>query len=483
MVLSRRAFLATGVAGGTASAFGQQKLYLDDPDRLWGSTHFGADWRQHTGGFWDGVDEASKPVMEAARRGIERIRKRDFELRITGPDGQPASGEIEIQHVEHEFQFGVNISGVPGDGPRILPHTRQTALEAADELFSIVRVGAHMSSQAEPGGPYRFDRVDRDVAWAKAHGKAMRYHSLIYQMMIPAWHWQVRTEAEWWPIMERYIAAVADRYGDDIHDYDAINEMVSNVRWRRDRPRLTFPPLHDPLISKRVIELCRKHLPDAVLVSLEDGWPADENGIWRAIYEFQKDLVATDAPFDAIGTQCHFYTYNDVPFQAGHPRSGPGAFTMASIGRGFDLLGSLGKPVFVPEHNPPSRNNNFWWTQPRLTDEEIASWTENFYTLAFSKPYIKQLVRWFLIDNVQGRGMDAGIVAENGGKKPVYYALRKLLKQTWSTHWQGTPDASGAVSIRGYHGTYEAKGRGFKPARFVVAENGPRRISVALKPS
>ena len=37
--------------------------------------------------------------------------------------------------------------------------------------------------------------------------------------------------------------------------------------------------------------------------------------------------------------------------------------------------------------------------------------------------------RWFTVDNLGGRGMDAGIVSEEGVFKPNYFALKKLIKE------------------------------------------------------
>ena len=66
--------------------------------------------------------------------------------------------------------------------------------------------------------------------------------------------------------------------------------------------------------------------------------------------------------------------------------------------------------------------------QPRFNEEEIAAWEVNYYTLIFSKPYIHQLTRWFVVDGHGGNALDGGLITVKGRKKPNYYALRKLIK-------------------------------------------------------
>lgn len=39
--------------------------------------------------FFDGVDDASRPVMDRARQQIEQIRKGDFEVALVDASGSP----------------------------------------------------------------------------------------------------------------------------------------------------------------------------------------------------------------------------------------------------------------------------------------------------------------------------------------------------------------------------------------------------------
>jgi len=429
--------------------------------------------------FFDGVDEASRPVMEEARRRIENIRKGDFTLRFVDRKGKAVSGRAEISLLNHEFQFGANLCPVtrlPAGNP-----ARETALEVIDELFNLVRVG-HFWSVEEPerGGPLNWEATDRDVKWALDHGKETRYHCLIYNMhyALPLWFREVKTTEEWWPLIEKRIKDVAARYREVIPEYDLINEMLMNLKWA-DKNNPTFPTLRDPATGARIFHIADRYLPEAKLAALETHLCTLQNPHYRNFFEYYRRLLELGAPVDVLGFQGHFYGAGAMPISEGHPRGGPGAFTMKAISDCLDHLATLGKPVHITEYNPPSRMKNRPGPQPGLSDEEIAAWTVNYHTLIFSKPYIDQLTRWFVIDGRGGNALDGGLVTVDGKKKANYHALKKLLKESWSTNWEGELK-DGKASFRGFFGKYEAKIPGFETAVFELNAGGKREKIIRL---
>jgi len=411
---------------------------------------------------FDGVDEASQPVMKEARDRIETVRKADFTIKLEDGAGRPVAGEVRVKLRRHAFDFGANLGGELFRSAKLPKETRAEALTVCDELFSIVRTGEQWCHhQAERGGPHGWDIIEPEVEWARAHGKAMRFHCLFYDLpwFLPKWHASVASADDWWPLMEAHVAAVAERYGTLIQEYDVINEMESTALTEQleSRSPTTFPRLKSPDVGAQTFEMTRRYLPRATLVSLEDGWPGIVSSpeLLEATRCYQEKLVSLSPDVDVVGTQCHFYAPDQTPFAQGHPRFGPKAFTMGFISEWLDRFGALGKPVHIPEFNPPSRRKEIDGPQPRLSDEEVAAWTVNFYTLVFSKPYVRQLTRWFLVDAVCGRGLDAGLVTQEGERKPAYHALKQLLKKEWITAASGRTDADGRFRFRGFLGTYD----------------------------
>ena len=62
---------------------------------------------------FDGVDEASRPVMEQARKRIEAIRKGDFRIVLVDPNGKPFAGRASVRLTRHAFRFGASAYGIP----------------------------------------------------------------------------------------------------------------------------------------------------------------------------------------------------------------------------------------------------------------------------------------------------------------------------------------------------------------------------------
>ena len=387
--------------------------------------------------FFDGVDEASRPVMEQARQRIEAIRKGDLRLRLLDPSGKPVAGRAAVRLARHEFRFGVSGLGIP----RLPEAARKQALEVVDEVFNTVTITNYWPEN-EPAlnGPRNWADADFMLQWAEAHGKTPRFHSMLFPMV--KWWEQVSSTEEWWRIVEARIRAIAERYGKRIHEYDVLNEVPSRAWiWSKDndptRDSKVFPHFAETANGARVFQLARRYLPDAELVDNDQTIATPASEPLKIHLKYNRDLLAAGAPIDVIGHQGHFYASGQMPFQEGHNSQGKGAFTMAVLDQGLDLLASLGKPVHITEFNPPSRDNKRKDPQPRLTDEEVAAWQVNYYTLAFSKPAVRQVTRWFLIDDLGGRGTDAGLITRDGKLKPAYYAMRKLLRETWSSSWEG----------------------------------------------
>ena len=434
--------------------------------------------------FFDGAGEDGKAVMQEARARIEKIRKGDFKVRLEGPDGSPLAGRADVQLLRHEFQWGGLLMGAGFEAPADSP-SRVQALKVVEELFSTAGVAnSWKATQPTRRGPMQWKMTDDMVAWANARGMDLRTHCLIYNFYpsIPAWYDTVKTTEEWWPLIENRIRTVAERYGNAIGEYNVINEMLMNRAWAAaNNPK--FPRLSDPAVGARIFQIARKYLPHATLVTLEAPYATmnASNTFFKEVFDYDAALLKLGAPVDVIGFQGHYFATGDMPFQVGNSKGGPGAFTMKSIGEGLDHLATLGKPIHITEFHPPSRSSKRDDPQPRLSPEETAAWAANYLTLVFSKPYIEQLIYYNIIDGTAGRAIDGGLVTKAGKLKLTYYAVRKLLKDEWNTHWQGEP-AGGAIALRGFFGRYVVQVDGYEPATFWLRAKGEREIIVRLAP-
>jgi hypothetical protein len=449
--------------------------------------------------FFDGLDDAGHEVMDKARQDIERIRKGDFTIQIVGPDGKPVRGEVEIRHVSHEFRFGCYASS----NPLFL------------DVFNAGRMNPHWSVIQKagdgPNGPYQWEHFDKLLNAAHAHDVAMRWHCLIYEeygtpkwidakfQNQPWWKDVPATEEQWWTLIERHLREVGThrRSADgkplgEFVEFDVINEtgskMWTNAHLEEAGKPVSFPSSHNRhpngwANAARMITLARQYMPQSRLVALEPWLMGDLNngmtkrvlGHFKKLFDRKSDhplirQVAED-PNVLLGYQGH---------TGAHDRA---VLSMARINAGFDRFAEFGKGMVITEFDPPcvsKEKSPEEFERIRLTPEEQAAWSVNFHTLAFSKPHISELMRWAWSDG-QDKKFDSGIVFANQKPKPEYFALKKLLKETWTTRWSGALDGNGAAEFHGFFGAYEVKAPSFKPHRIRLSVSDTRKPLVRLE--
>lgn len=449
--------------------------------------------------FFDGIDGAGREVMDQARQDIERIRKGDFKLRVVDADGTPIAGQVRLRHVRHEFRFG----GPFSENPLFL------------DLFNAGRMNPHwgviQKAEDGPAGPYQWDRFDKKLNAAHSRDISMRWHCLIYEehgsprwidaeyRSQPWWKNVPETEEQWWKLIERHLREVGTHRRPcdgkplgEFFEFDVINETGSRM-WTNERLEAAgkpaaFPSAHNRhpngwKNAARMMTLARQYMPKSRLVALEP-WPMGDlnNGMTKRVlrhfsrlFDRQSDdplirQVAED-PQVLLGCQGHTGV---------HDRA---ALTMARVNAGLERFSQFGKEIAITEYDPPcvpKDKPQEEFERTRLTPEEQAAWSVNFHTLAFSKPYIGELMRWCWADG-QSMKQDAGIVFQNFRPKPEYFALKKLLTETWSTHWEGPLAADGSASFRGFFGTYEVEASGFKSRRVRLHAGDAQEQTVRLE--
>jgi GH35 family endo-1,4-beta-xylanase len=437
--------------------------------------------------FFDGVDDAEgHRVMEEARQRIEEIRKGDFSLTLVDESDTPVTGNVIINQVQHEFLFGAAMRATQAlRGNKQMEPAWLQARKVVKELFNVVTVNCHWGPTQPTMSIHDFSETDWMLQWAKENDLQVRGHALVYlnpAAYIPKWTNDIKSTEDWWALLEQHIKAITERYSGDFIEWDYLNEIRFQKPVRESEYPI-IPILDDPATAVRIYNICRKYFPDTRLLPLDQVmWTTTEtNTDVQQYLQLTRDIIAAGADFKAIGTQCHFYT-NLPSFQDGHHIAGPNTFRMKEISKGLDLLTEFNLPVYITEFNPPSRNGRTIEripVQASLSEAEVAAWSENYYTLAFSKPYIKELTCWFVIDGVGGRGLDAGFVRTDGTLKPLYYTMKKLLTKTWSTNWAGA--AKSASTFRGFYGTYEVQAPGYKAQKVELFENHERDIKVVLR--
>jgi endo-1,4-beta-xylanase len=153
-------------------------------------------------------------------------------------------------------------------------------------------------------GVFDFRRADALVAFAAAHGRAVRGHALVADKPLPGWltspllPW---SRDQLIAIMHEHIAAVVGRYRGRVAEWDVVNEafapdgsLARNV-WLR-----TIGPGYIELAFR----FAREADPGAALYLTDTGaeWPGRQQD---AIFALAADLRARGVSIDGVGFQNH----------------------------------------------------------------------------------------------------------------------------------------------------------------------------------
>lgn len=384
--------------------------------------------------------------------GIRAHRTSWETLKIADSQGRPLPGaSVEAELVRHEFLFGANGFMVDGFAR---PEENAKFARAFTAVFNFVTVPFYWKGIEPRRGVVRYDASSEPIyrrpppetvlAWAEKHGLTTKGHTLVWDNpahQLPDWLPAGPREREQliWQSVERTVS----RYGRRIPVWDVVNEAIArhvNVPMPRD-------------YVYRAFELANRLFPPGATLLINETtalW-SNDRGEYSPYYLLISNLLARGARVDAIGLQFHFFSealHRDV-------RNGK-ALTPEKVFRILDLYGRFGKPLHITEITIP--------TLPATPEGEQAQaeMTRDFYRAWFSHPNVEAVTWWNLVDETAVPGEDkwrGGLLRRDFSEKPSYAALRRLIREEWTTRFSGAADAGGSVAFRGFHGRYRLKVR------------------------
>ncbi|WP_304523823.1 endo-1,4-beta-xylanase [Actinoplanes sp. DH11] len=159
---------------------------------------------------------------------------------------------------------------------------------------------------------FTYAQADPLIAWAKANGRAVRGHTLVWHNQTPAW---VFTGADGQPMtatpedkelllsrLENHIRNVAGHYGDDIAVWDVVNEVIDENQADGMR-RSTWYAVTGLDYIRTAFRVAREVLPDAKLFinDYNTNIPAKRD----KLYDLVAQLRSEGVPVDGVGHQMH----------------------------------------------------------------------------------------------------------------------------------------------------------------------------------
>jgi GH35 family endo-1,4-beta-xylanase len=188
-------------------------------------------------------------------------------------------------------------------------------------------------------------------------------------------------------------------------------------------------------------KVAQKAFPDDVLLNIND------YNLGSCYPKQVDDLVARGCKVDVMGAQMHLFNPKTCLEIA---EGTSDAQSPASVWETMARIGAAGKPLHLSEITIPAPGND---EKGQAIQAVIA---RNLYRLWFSIKPMAGITWWNLVDDcgAPGEPSISGLFSRDMDPKPAYHALRALIQDEWMTRTTAKADKEGALSFRGFRGTY-----------------------------
>ncbi len=364
------------------------------------------------------VLEKESIALADAEQSIERIRKEDVIIRVIDASGRPVpSASLSIKQTDHDFRFGCNIFAFDR---LATPRENKLYKKRFKALFNYATAPFYWKTYEPQHGAPNYASTDAIVAWCKANGISIKGHPILWanESAQPLWALGYVTSA-----MERErVRTLVKRYKNDIDTWEVVNEPI----------HCEGIDLADPHARARDAN------ENAQLVINESEIMAHG---FQPFYDLLSDANAASVPYDVIGIQAHEPDLTRFPLDR--------------VKANLDKYATLGKEIHITEFTPPSSGQPvLGYPVDGVWDEQTqANYAVKFYTVCFAHPAVTAISWWDFCDAAAWRDK-GGLLRADMSPKPVYIALRDLIRTKWMTRIQATSDKNGEFRFRGFRGTY-----------------------------
>jgi GH35 family endo-1,4-beta-xylanase len=381
------------------------------------------------------------PWRAAAAERIERIRKGDFNLRVTDTNGQPvANAEVAVRMRRHAFSWGTALNtrhlyddSTNGDHYRAV----------VEKYFNKVVFDNELKwPNWDKSNAAKLEQIDRALDWFAARDIAVRGHVMVWPSWrhLPYFVRQLENNPDGLrAAVTNHIAEQTAKYGDRLVEWDVINETFANH------------DLMDILGRDVMLDWYRQAHAGAPQVKLFYNdyimfHGNATNSPSQYFFDTVKFFKDHGAPISGIGEQGHF---------GGNP---PGP---AQIIAALDRFGALGLPIEITEFDVTSPDEQF------QTD-----FMRDFTTAIFSHPAVIGMVQWGFWESDHWRPA-AALWRKDWTLTPHGQAWVDLVTKTWWTNADGRTAADGTYATRGFYGDYDVT---------VTRDGRSKTVSLKLQP-
>ena len=229
-----------------------------------------------------------------------------------------------------------------------------------------------------------FAPMDALAAFARAHGRRIHGHTLVWHRSIPDWAKAAMAGGRW-EVVHRYFAAVIGRYGDVIDRWDVVNEPVEPMDDADGLRRSPFLDAFGPDYIRRALDSARALAPQAQLLINEYGveYPiAEEEARRKRLLRLVDVLKSAGTPLDGVGIQAHL-------------RLDRGVVDQALFAKFLQDLADRDMAIYVTELDVREAAFDKPMAQ---RDQAVADAIRAFVDVALDQPAVRGIATWGLSD-------------------------------------------------------------------------------------
>jgi len=407
--------------------------------------------------------------------GIEANRKGFGRVELVDASGKPVqSASVELKLKRHEFAFGCNCFMLEQ-----FPEKEQNAAyeEAFKELFNLAVVPFYWSDLEPEDGKPRFEKSSAPVyrrpppdlclEFCERHGITPKGHPLLWHCFWPSWLKGTKKEIE--ARVARRFHEIAGRYADKIKVWDACNEAQT-----------VFGKLNMDSHVDFAFDLAGRLFPGSVLTYNDDRRWWDYQGDYSQVYLLVRSLLDKGLKVGGLGLQYHMF--ENLLKEDAKLFMDP-----LHLFKCLDQYAKLGIPINLSEVSVISRRDL------GDGDEFQAIVTERLCRLMFSHPAANGFIWWNFVDGAaayaplgseQGENsLRAGLLNYDFTPKKAWLALKRLVKEEWTTKAKIKYAAGASNKFQGFYGDYDVTvktGSGSFKSSLKLSKDAPKDFKIEL---
>ncbi|WP_226002413.1 endo-1,4-beta-xylanase [Paenibacillus sp. BJ-4] len=263
-------------------------------------------WTHLSGTYTLSRDADTVSMYLETSEGTASFYMDDFELSVVPP--LAIEKDIPSLHGLYQGQFSI--------GTAIEAFQTEGAYgELVQKHFNSVVAGNAMKpiSLQPSEGQFHWEEADQIVQYARQHGIAIRFHTLVWHNQTGDWMFMDKNGQPMTPTaenkkllldrLETHIRAVADRYKNVITDWDVVNEVIDPDQPDGMRRSKWYQITGTDYIEK-AFRVTREAAGPNARLFIND-YNTHEPKKRDFLYNLVRDLLAKGVPIDGVGHQSH----------------------------------------------------------------------------------------------------------------------------------------------------------------------------------